>query len=193
MKRPSSAIRPPIKETVVKQKTVKISESNYSTKQSKDENTKIQPKQMQPVKSSIALKNINQDLKSDLRVQKTEKLTQKYSQKAIPKATNANQENKVVNQQQQSTPQDIQDRAKVISDPQKKLKMVENSIEEDVRIFKNQRSKLIQWYFSNLKLQQSYEVQSKQARVIFFAQQSLLIGGDIRQIYAVLLTSVGKL
>ena len=41
----------------------------------------------------------------------------------------------------------------------------EGQIEEEIRVFRNLRSKIFQWYYSNIKLTNSFEQQELQAKV----------------------------
>jgi hypothetical protein len=43
----------------------------------------------------------------------------------------------------------------------------ESQIEEEIRVFRNLRSKIFQWYYSNIKLTNSFEQQEMQAKVTF--------------------------
>ncbi len=42
---------------------------------------------------------------------------------------------------------------------------LESQIEEEVRVFRNLRSKIYQWYYSNVKITHSFEEQEIQAKV----------------------------
>eukprot|EP00347_Sterkiella_histriomuscorum_P006859 403351160 len=74
--------------------------------------------------------------------------------------TKANQAIKIQQQELHINPKDLE--IEPIQKIQKKIQ--ENTIEEDVRLFKNQRSKLLQWYYANLKLDHSFSQQQTQAR-----------------------------
>ena len=54
----------------------------------------------------------------------------------------------------------------------------ESQIEEEIRVFRNLRSKIFQWYYSNIKLTNSFEQQEMQAKVRSY--ELIIAGRNIR-------------